>query len=380
MMKTNNLGIYVHIPFCIKKCGYCDFISFPDKSPKDWQDYKNRLLDEIKSYGNSVGGDYFVDTVFIGGGTPSLLEAGTIQDMVHQIKESFQVNRDAEITIEANPGTLGKEKLEEYLAVGINRLSMGIQSFDDDLLAALGRAHGKKEAIEAYKMGREVGFKNISLDLMFAIPTQTMEIWEASLCELVHLNPEHVSFYGLSYEEGTPFDQARIRKEIIPVDDKLDRMMYGKALSLLKDNGYEHYEISSMAKAGFQCKHNLKYWTMDDYLGMGIGAHSFIRGNRISNTRSWEGYFSANKIETNHKNSEYDNISEYIFTGMRRTQGISFQDFKDKFHLDYFDYIGQGKEQILNYQNQGLLIVEIEGMRFTESGINLSNRILADIM
>lgn len=380
MMKTNNLGIYVHIPFCIKKCGYCDFISFPDKSPKDWQDYKNRLLDEIKSYGNAVGGDYFVDTVFIGGGTPSLLEAGTIQDMVHQIKESFQVNRDAEITIEANPGTLGKEKLEEYLAVGINRLSMGIQSFDDDLLAALGRAHGKKEAIEAYKMGREVGFKNISLDLMFAIPTQTMEIWEASLCELVHLNPEHVSFYGLSYEEGTPFDQARIRKEIIPVDDKLDRMMYGKALSLLKDNGYEHYEISSMAKAGFQCKHNLKYWTMDDYLGMGIGAHSFIRGNRISNTRSWEGYFSANKIETNHKNSEYDNISEYIFTGMRRTQGISFQDFKDKFHLDYFDYIGQGKEQILNYQNQGLLIVEIEGMRFTESGINLSNRILADIM
>lgn len=380
MMKTNNLGIYVHIPFCIKKCGYCDFISFPDKSPKDWQDYKNRLLDEIKSYGNAVGGDYFVDTVFIGGGTPSLLEAGTIQDMVHQIKESFQVNRDAEITIEANPGTLGKEKLEEYLAVGINRLSMGIQSFDDDLLAALGRAHGKKEAIEAYKMGREVGFKNISLDLMFAIPTQTMEIWEASLCELVHLNPEHVSFYGLSYEEGTPFDQARIRKEIIPVDDKLDRMMYGKALSLLKDNGYEHYEISSMAKAGFQCKHNLKYWSMDDYLGMGIGAHSFIRGNRISNTRSWEGYFSANKIETNHKNSEYDNISEYIFTGMRRTQGISFQDFKDKFHLDYFDYIGQGKEQILNYQNQGLLIVEIEGMRFTESGINLSNRILADIM
>lgn len=380
MMKTNNLGIYVHIPFCIKKCGYCDFISFPDKSPKDWQDYKNRLLDEIKSYGNSVGGDYFVDTVFIGGGTPSLLEAGTIQDMVHQIKESFQVNRDAEITIEANPGTLTQEKLEKYLAYGINRLSIGVQSFDDDLLAALGRAHGKKEAIEAYKMGREVGFKNISLDLMFAIPTQTMEIWEASLCELVHLNPEHVSFYGLSYEEGTPFDQARIRKEIIPVDDKLDRMMYGKALSLLKDNGYEHYEISSMAKAGFQCKHNLKYWTMDDYLGMGIGAHSFIRGNRISNTRSWEGYFSANKIETNHKNSEYDNISEYIFTGMRRTQGISFQDFKDKFHLDYFDYIGQGKEQILNYQNQGLLIVEIEGMRFTESGINLSNRILADIM
>lgn len=380
MMKTNNLGIYVHIPFCIKKCGYCDFISFPDKSPKDWQDYKNRLLDEIKSYGNAVGGDYFVDTVFIGGGTPSLLEAGTIQDMVHQIKESFQVNRDAEITIEANPGTLTQEKLEKYLAYGINRLSIGVQSFDDDLLAALGRAHGKKEAIEAYKMGREVGFKNISLDLMFAIPTQTMEIWEASLCELVHLNPEHVSFYGLSYEEGTPFDQARIRKEIIPVDDKLDRMMYGKALSLLKDNGYEHYEISSMAKAGFQCKHNLKYWSMDDYLGMGIGAHSFIRGNRISNTRSWEGYFSANKIETNHKNSEYDNISEYIFTGMRRTQGISFQDFKDKFHLDYFDYIGQGKEQILNYQNQGLLIVEIEGMRFTESGINLSNRILADIM
>ena len=380
MTKTNKLGIYVHIPFCIKKCGYCDFISFPDKSPKDWQDYKNRLLDEIKSYGNAVGGDYFVDTVFIGGGTPSLLEAGTIQDMVHQIKESFQVNRDAEITIEANPGTLTQEKLEKYLAYGINRLSIGVQSFDDDLLAALGRAHGKKEAIEAYKMGREVGFKNISLDLMFAIPTQTMEIWEASLCELVHLNPEHVSFYGLSYEEGTPFDQARIRKEIIPVDDKLDRMMYGKALSLLKDNGYEHYEISSMAKAGFQCKHNLKYWSMDDYLGMGIGAHSFIRGNRISNTRSWEGYFSANKIETNHKNSEYDNISEYIFTGMRRTQGISFQDFKDKFHLDYFDYIGQGKEQILNYQNQGLLIVEIEGMRFTESGINLSNRILADIM
>lgn len=380
MTKTNKLGIYVHIPFCIKKCGYCDFISFPDKSPNDWRDYKNRLVDEIKSYGNSLGGDYIVDTVFIGGGTPSLLEAGTIQDIVHQIKESFQVDLDGEITIEANPRTLTKEKLEEYLAVGINRLSMGIQSFDDDLLAVLGRAHGKKEAIEAYKIAREVGFKNISVDLMFAIPTQTMEIWEASLCELVHLNPEHVSFYGLSYEEGTPFDQARKRKAIIPVDDNLDRMMYGKALSLLKDSGYEHYEISSMAKDGFQCAHNLKYWSMDDYLGLGIGAHSFIRGNRISNTRSWEGYFSANKIETHHKNSEYDNISEYIFTGMRKTQGISFQDFKDRFHLNYFDYIGQGKEQLLGYQNQGLLIVEIEGMRFTEAGINLSNRILADIM
>jgi len=380
MTKTNSLGIYVHIPFCIKKCGYCDFISFDEKSPLEWHEYEKELIKEIKSYGDNIGGDYNVDTIFLGGGTPSILNPQIIQEILDQIKSSFKIDAGAEITIEANPGTLSEEKLRRYLAAGINRLSIGVQSFDDDLLRLLGRVHGQKEARQAYKIAREVGFDNINLDLMFAIPSQTMEKWESSLIELIELNPEHVSFYGLSYEEGTPFDQARKRREIVPIDDSLDRGMYKKGISLLINSGYEHYEISNMAKPGLQCKHNLKYWGMDDYLGLGIGAHSFIKGKRFSNTVSWDQYFSVNKIETEHINTEYDNMSEYIFTGMRKTTGISFRNFREKFERDYFDYIGQGKEQLWEYRDKGLLFFDTEGMHFTEEGIDFSNLILADLM
>ena len=380
MTKTNSLGIYVHIPFCMKKCGYCDFISFDKKSSQERHEYVKELIKEIESYGDNIGGDYTVDTVFLGGGTPSILNSESIQEILDRLKVSFKMAADTEITIEANPGTISEEKLRRYLAAGINRLSIGVQSFDDDLLSLLGRVHGEKEAEEAYKIAREVGFDNINLDLMFAIPTQTMDKWESSLRELIDLNPEHVSFYGLSYEEGTPFDQARKGREIVPIDDSLDRRMYKKGISLLSNSGYEHYEISNMAKPGSQCKHNLKYWGMDDYLGLGIGAHSFIKGKRFSNTISWDQYFSVNKIETEHINTEYDNMSEYIFTGMRKNTGISFQNFREKFERDYFDYIGQRKEQLLEYREAGLLFCDIDGMHFTEAGIDLSNLILSDLM
>ncbi len=380
MMKTNSLGLYVHIPFCVKKCGYCDFISFAGKTPDEWNKYQNELLKEIKAYSKILGGDYLVDTVFFGGGTPSLLNPQIIQNIIMEIQESFQVDINSEMTIEINPGTLTKEKLEKYLAAGINRLSIGAQSFDEKLLDVLGRTHGRNEIFEAYKMARKAGFKNISIDLMFAIPNQSIENWESSIMETIELNPEHISFYELSYEEGTPFNEARKTKELVPVEEKLDIEMYRKGVSLLLAKGYENYEISSMSKAGFQCKHNQKYWSMEEYLGLGIGAHSFIKGKRLSNTVSWDQYFTSNKVETEHQNSQYDNISEYIFTGMRKINGIYFQNFRDLFKQDYFDYIGKGKEQLLEYRDRGFIIVDEKGMRFTQKGIDFSDKILADLI
>lgn len=380
MTKTSSLGIYLHIPFCLKKCGYCDFVSFEKKSPSQWQGYVEELIKEIYSYGESIGENYLVDTVFFGGGTPSLLDPEMIREILAAIKRSFKVNHHGEITLELNPGTICEEKLREYLASGINRLSIGVQSFDESLLNLLGRVHGKKEAEEAYRIARRVGFNNISLDLMFAIPTQSLETWESSINEAIRLDPEHISFYELSYEEGTPFNEARKRKALIPVEEELDRKMYRKGLSLLMGRGYENYEISSMAKPGYQCKHNLKYWSMDDYLGLGIGAHSFIKGKRFSNTVSWDQYFSGVKLHNEHINSVYDNRSEYIFTGMRKTVGISFNSFKERFGIDYFDYIGQRKDKLLEYQEKGLIAVDFKGMRFTETGVDFSDRILADLM
>lgn len=380
MTKTNSLGLYVHIPFCIKKCGYCDFVSFSKKTPDEWSKYQNELLKEIKVSGKSLAGDYIVDTVFFGGGTPSLLNPQLIQEIIGQIKESFQVTVDAEITIEVNPGTLTREKLSRYLDAGINRLSIGVQSFDEELLSLLGRTHGNKEIFAAYKMARDTGFKNISLDLMFAIPTQSIKSWESSINETIRLNPEHISFYELSYEEGTPFNEARKQKELIPVEEELDIEMYRKGISLLVANGYANYEISSMSKPGFECKHNKKYWSMEEYLGLGIGAHSFIKGKRLSNTGSWDQYFTLNKVESEHQNSEYDNMSEYIFTGMRKTDGIYFKNFKDLFNIDYFDYIGNRKEQLFNYRDRGFMVVDSKGMRFTQEGVDFSDKILADLI
>lgn len=374
------MGLYIHIPFCIKKCGYCDFVSFEGKKPDQWGEYRNELLGEIRSYGESIAEDYLVDTIFFGGGTPSLLNAKIIREIIDQIKDSFKVIIDAEITIEANPGTLTREKLSRYLSAGINRLSLGVQSFDDNLLMLLGRLHGKREVLDAYRMARDVGFKNISLDLMFAIPNQSIESWEATINEAIDLDPEHISFYELSYEEGTPFNEARKRNDLVPIEEELDIKMYRKGVSLLVASGYRNYEISSMAKPGFECKHNLKYWSMEDYLGLGISAHSFIKGKRFSNTGSWDQYFSLNKIETQHLNSEYDNMSEYIFTGMRKTDGISFVEFREKFKVDYFDYIGQARQELFNYRDKGFIVVDQEGMHFTEKGIDHSDKILADLM
>lgn len=380
MTKTNRLGIYIHVPFCIKKCSYCDFLSFDAKGPSQWQEYGIELIKEVEAYGDFLKEDYIVDTVFFGGGTPSILQADLVSEILDKINSSFSLTPNPEITIEANPGTVSEGKLDKYLAAGINRLSIGVQSFDEDLLGLLGRIHGKEEAKEAYKMARRAGFKNINLDLMFAIPTQTLELWQESLAEAIELSPEHLSFYGLSYEAGTPFDEARIRKEIIPIDEGLDRRMYRRGLATLRANGYEHYEISNMAKPGFECKHNLKYWSMEDYLGLGMGSHSFIRGKRFSNTKDWGKYFTVNKVEEEHLNSEYDNISEYIFTGLRRTKGISFDDFHERFGIAYVDYLGERKKQLYEYQDKGLLTIDVKGMGLTEAGIDFSNRILADLI
>lgn len=371
------LGLYLHIPFCIRKCNYCDFLSFGGISKEDQKAYFQSLLCEIKNYSDVYSNKYYVDSIFIGGGTPSLAEESLISVMLAAVRDCFTVDMNAEISIEANPKTLTKSKLNTYLDAGINRLSIGAQSFDDKLLSRMGRIHSAEDFLKNYSLARECGFRNINIDLMFAIPGQTIQIWMDTLERAIVLEPEHISFYSLQLEEGTPFFFMFQDGSLKEIDDELDRDMYHDAVKTLKYGGYEHYEISNAARAGFQCRHNLKYWSMDDYLGLGLGAHSFMDGMRFSNITDLKEYILKPRVQWRHMNTKEDNISEYLFTGMRKIRGIELADFKERF--------GSGLEDIydgvLKKYQQNRLIEIVDGyLRFTENGIDISNRVLAEFV
>lgn len=381
-------GIYIHIPFCVRKCSYCDFLSFSNGTKDKQAAYMEALLKEIDIYGKLQGGmhsDTEVDTVFIGGGTPSILPYEDIKALMDTLRRNFNIEETSEITIEANPGTLTAEKLNAYLECGINRLSIGVQSFDDKMLAGLGRIHTADEAEDTYRLARRCGFRNINLDLMFAIPGHTVEIWRDTLEKAAELSPEHISFYSLQLEENTPFFEMFKRGEIEQIPDDIDRKMYHGAVSFLRSADYHHYEISNAAKPGYECRHNLKYWSMDDYFGFGLGASGFIGGVRYSNLRDPAAYcFFVEEgrlpIEEEHINTPYDNESEYIFTGLRKRSGIDLVDFKERFGKELAE-----NEIVKSYAASGYMeIYEPFGrgqfLRLTEKGIDISNGILADII
>ncbi len=404
MENKGKAGIYVHIPFCVRKCLYCDFLSFDKWTSRMQDEYARALLAEIRSGGRSgncgdrgvspVGGRSgncgasaqkpAADTVFIGGGTPSTFPQEYIEEIMRAIRESFELSEDAEVTIEANPGTLTSEKLAAYRRCGINRLSMGVQSFDDELLLRLGRVHNAAEAVDSYKLARRCGFDNINLDLMFALPGQTMAVWRGTLETAAELSPEHISFYSLQLEENTPFFEMFCRGDIEQIPDETDREMYHRALAFLKAAGYEHYEISNAARPGYACRHNLKYWSMEDYYGFGLGASGFVDGVRYSNLRDFGEYCRAADKGTAaeiHVNTAYDNESEYIFTGLRKTAGIDLCDFSARFERELEQdsavqrYIASGHMELFARPADGHVF-----LRFTENGIDISNGILADII
>lgn len=378
-MKTNKVGIYIHIPFCVRKCYYCDFLSYDETDEIAQEIYTKALLREMESQ-TGVMKNLSVDSLFLGGGTPSLLNVGLMERIMGGAHRFFLMEEDAEITMEANPGTLSPEKLKAYRSFGVNRLSLGVQSFDDAILAKLGRIHTGQEAIRSFEMARAAGFGNINMDLIFGIPGQTQDVWETTLKEVFRCGPEHLSMYGLSIEKGTKFWQWMEEKTMAACSDTLDRQMYHRGLDLAGERGYEQYEISNLAKPGKECAHNIKYWNFSDYLGLGLGAHSFIYGTRIENTAHWDSYIQGKWVNQRHVNSWEDSVSEFIFTGLRQVQGIRYADFLRLFEVEFHEYLGSRMEKLAYYVQEGYVEENQEGLRFTRKGMDFSNPILADLM
>ena len=374
-IRENSLELYFHIPFCIKKCEYCDFLSGPATRTRQ-EDYIYALLREMKTISEKEKRS--VDTIFIGGGTPSVPDWDVMEKFLKGMREDFNVSPDAEITIEANPGTLTPEKLQLYRKYGINRISIGLQSPKDKELKILGRIHNYSQFLESYHMAREAGFSNINIDLMFAIPGQTCKGWLENLRTVAELGPEHISAYSLIIEEGTPF----YKKELDLPDEDSEYIMYEDTGKILGEYGYHQYEISNYAKKGRRCRHNEGYWTRMDYLGLGLGAASLLGNRRFSNTDSMEEYLknsgSPEKIRKNQeKLSTYDEMAEFMFLGLRMTEGISVKRFQECFGVPIEKIYGQ---VINGYKKQGLLIEKNGRIFLSRPGIHVSNTIMADFL
>ncbi len=336
------LGIYVHIPYCLKKCLYCDFVSFPKDSELsvDPDSYCYRVCDEIEDTPEDIKEKYTVDSVFFGGGTPSCIGTDQIGRILLATKKNFKLSEDAEISIEANPETVTLKKAENLKALGFNRVSMGVQSLDDKVLEALGRVHSAAKAIEAYGYLRQAGFENINVDLMLGVPGQSLKSWKESLEKVIALSPEHASFYSLQIEEGTPFYEGYKEGSLEVPSWEENRAMYDMALDKFKRAGYVHYEVSNAAKPGFSCRHNLKYWTMKPYLGFGTSAHSFMDGKRFYNTDELE-YQRVYEESESPEDEVLDRMGDFVFTELRLINGIDLWQFKEVFGRDFEEVFGE---------------------------------------
>lgn len=369
------IEIYIHIPFCVKKCDYCDFLSGPS-GPEEQSDYVQALLREIDAVKEGKGRS--VSSIFIGGGTPSVLDAGFIGEILNRIRNKFQIQNDAEITIEANPGTADYGKLQAYRDYGINRLSIGLQSPDDRELKILGRIHNYEQFLETYKKARKAGFDNINVDLMSAIPDQTYKGWEKNLRTVAELEPEHISAYSLIIEEGTPFAARQLN---LP-DEDTEYNMYEATARILKEYGYKQYEISNYAKRGMACRHNVGYWTRQDYLGFGLGASSLYGKERFSNTADRKKYlensFSPELIrEREPILSREDEMAEFMFLGLRMTEGVARTDFEQIFGCCIEQIYG---DVLKKYESMGLLQEKNGRIFLSGAGIHVSNLVMADFL
>lgn len=378
MIQSKDLpGIYIHIPFCRKKCNYCAFLSGAS-TEAEREEYVEALLREIRIRKGEVDQ---ADTIYFGGGTPSLLTVDQIRRIIETVKANYTISTDAEITLEANPATLTREKLEGYRRAGVNRLSMGVQSMNDARLQYLGRIHTAEDAVKEFRMARAAGFDNINLDLIFAVPGTHLSDAMEDLRELVALQPEHISFYSLQLEEGTPFFQQFEAGDLHEVPDDEDREIYHRGCCYLKEQGYEQYEISNFAKAGYVSRHNSKYWSMAEYVGLGLGASSYVGHCRMENLSDLKEYGEMVRrgqkpFEAVYSNSEKDDVAEAVFTGLRRREGIRFADILGS-KADFFQYYRDVEAEIAEFCKGGFLEVSDVGMRLTEKGIDISNRIMA---
>lgn len=376
--------MYIHIPFCARKCAYCDFLSGP-ATANIQKRYVEQLVEEIYCQSAHYPG-WKVISVYLGGGTPSLLEPKEISSVMEAVRSRFDVAEEAEVTIEVNPGTVNMEKLKAYLDGGINRISIGLQSTDDRELKSLGRIHTYDEFLKTYGRVRQAGFTNVNIDLMSALPGQTLASWNSTLKKTAMLKPEHISAYSLMIEEGTPFyDRYHAHPELLPGEDE-EREMYYATKQFLREQGYERYEISNYAKQGQECRHNIGYWTGVEYLGLGLGASSYVRGTRFRNEANLENYLNLRigEKETDsllHQDvirlSDKEKMEEFMFLGLRMIKGISTDEFMRRFKVDMWDVYGEVLNKLAGNQ-----LIEIHGsvVRLSDFGIDISNYVLSEFL
>ena len=374
------IGIYIHIPFCKKKCKYCDFVSFEDSNS-----YIERYVRTlIKSIRNFEYDKIEVDTIYFGGGTPSLLEPQYISNILESIKEKFNVLNDCEITVELNPGTVTREKLKKYYEFGINRLSIGLQSTNDKLLKNIGRIHTYDQFEESYKIARDIGFKNINIDLMLALPGQSLDDIENSVKKVIELNPEHISLYSLILEEGTKLEEEiRNGIQFLPSED-LERKMYHRTKKILEEHGYIHYEISNFSRLGFESKHNLNCWNQEEYLGFGLASHSYFDNKRFSNIDNLEEFIK--NIDENNMNKNIivneiqtleEMMKEYMMLGFRKIDGISISKFEQKFMINPLFYF---RFELAKLEEDLLIEVDLDNIRMTRRGLDFANKIFEEFV
>lgn len=376
---NGGMELYLHMPFCVRKCAYCDFLSFPtDQETQNL--YTRRLREDIDAMGKKHG-DIPVDTIFIGGGTPSVPDSALIVGIMEHVRKAFHVAEGAEISMEANPGTVTREKLTDYRRAGINRLSFGLQSANDRELKLLGRIHTWAEFLESFHLARECGFTNINIDLMSALPGQTRESWKDTLKRVTDLNPEHISAYSLIIEDGTPFGEkygSEEGRKLLPDEDS-EREMYYETKRFLQDCGYERYEISNYAKPGRACRHNIGYWTGLPYLGLGLGASSYMDGCRFAVNSDMKQYLEEKPgmFTDVEKLTKKDMEEEFFYVGLRMTAGVSLPEFERRFGVSAKDVYPGLMEMFVEEK-----AAVFQGDRFvlTDYGLDVSNYIMAQFL
>ena len=369
----SDLALYIHIPFCASKCRYCDFLSFPDRSGLIGR-YMCALSDEIADSCDEYG-ERRISSIYIGGGTPSITAGSDIGMIMDRIREVYEISPDAEISIEVNPGSADGDKLKAYRSFGINRLSIGLQSAADDELTRIGRIHTRADFEDTYRAAREAGFDNINIDLIFALPGQSIDSYRRTLEYVTDLHPQHISSYSLQLEEGTYlYDHS---DEYEWPDEDMDRDMYHMTVSMLHEAGYDRYEISNFALPGYECRHNIVYWRGGDYLGFGIGAASYTDGVRFKNTDIIEEYLRGVRCNESTPLKPADMMAEYMFLGLRMTDGVSRSGFDTRFGRSMDDVYGH---QIKGCVRDGLIIDKGDTLILSEKGTDISNYVFAQFL
>lgn len=368
------VGIYVHIPFCKQKCFYCDFVSFCDKT-KFIDEYIECLKKEIENKSDKNG--FIIDTIYIGGGTPSVIDGKLVRDILDTIKQNFIIDKEVEVTIEVNPGTVNEEKLKIYKESGINRISMGLQSANNSLLKMLGRIHTYEEFLECFNTARNIGFENVNVDLMIGLPGQTLDDIDNSIEAITNLKLEHISVYSLIVEEGTKISKDICVGKLILPEEEFERKMYWRVKEQLKSKGYIHYEISNFAKKGYESKHNMNCWNQREYLGFGTSAHSYFSHMRYSNTDDLEKYIdniNKNQIEENKEIHEIQDIDsskkEYMLLGLRKIDGVNITEFKNRF-IDNPIYLF--RRELNKLVENELIEIDENSIKLTNKGLDLAN-------